>query len=223
MEYFKTLLKTFIIISSIKKNTLWYIDYHCFYCLLAERDYSLRTPEVKDRSVDENIHIMQSTSRISLFSEIYTKHPFFSRGTPLQKSELYTNYLLAGVGAVIFMVLFMIVIEIRRKSKPPKRKPLLLTRTHENQTCDETFKRLSNGSSKTNLNIVSSKQSNFFSQYMDPVYYEIDESVEVMQIQASTDIPTASGDRNLPKCINNASRNVQRSDDSNAQSSESHI
>lgn len=58
---------------------------------------------------------------------------------------------------------------------------------------------------------------------MDPVYYEIDESVEVMQIQASTDIPTASGDRNLPKCINNASRNVQRSDDSNAQSSESHI
>lgn len=148
-------MKTFIIISSIKKNTLWYIDYHCFYCLLAERDYSLRTPEVKDRSVEENIKIMQSTSKISLFSEINTKHPFFSRGTTLQKSELYTNYLLAGVGAVIFMVLFMIVIEIRRKLKPPKRKPLLLTRTHENQTCDETFKRLSNGSSKTNLNIVS--------------------------------------------------------------------
>lgn len=208
-------MKTFIIISSIKKNTLWYIYYHCFYCLLAERDYSLRTPEVKDSSVDENIHIMQSTSRISLFSEINTKHPFFSRGTPLQKSELYTNYLLAGVGAVIFMVLFMIVIEIRRKSKPPKRKPLLLTRTHENQTCDETFKRLPNSSSKTNLNIVSSKQSNFFSQHMDPVYYEINESVEVIQIQA--------GDRNLPKCINNSSRNVQKSDDFNAQSSESHV
>lgn len=153
--------------------------------------------------MDENIHIMQSSSRISLFSEINTKHPFFSRATPLQKSELYTNYLLPGDGVVIFIVLFMTVIEIRRKSKPPNRKPLLLTRTHENQTCDETFKRLSNGSSKTNLNIVSSKQSNFFSQYMDPVYYEIDESVEVMQIQASTDIPTASGDRNLPKCINN--------------------
>lgn len=173
--------------------------------------------------MDENIHIMQSSSRISLFSEINTKHPFFSRATPLQKSELYTNYLLPGDGVVIFIVLFMTVIEIRRKSKPPNRKPLLLTRTHENQTCDETFKRLSNGSSKTNLNIVSSKQSNFFSQYMDPVYYEIDESVEVMQIQASTDIPTASGDRNLPKCINNWSRNVQKSDDFNAQSSESHV
>lgn len=162
---------------------------------------------------------MQSTSKISLFSEINTKHPFFSRGTPLQKSELYTNYLLAGVGAVIFMVLFMIVIEIRRKSKPPKRKPLLLTRTHENQTCDETFKRLPNSSSKTNLNIAFSKQSNFFSQHIDPVYYEIHESVEVIQFQAST----ASGDRNLPKCINNSSRNVRRSDDFNAQSSESHL
>lgn len=78
--------------------------------------------------MDENIHIIQSTSRISLFSEINTKHPFFSRETPLQKSELYTNYLLAGVGVVIFMILFMIVIEIRRISKPPKRKPLLLTK-----------------------------------------------------------------------------------------------
>lgn len=163
--------------------------------------------------MEENINIMQSTSRISLFSEINTKHPSFSRGTPLQKSELYTNYLLAGVGAVIFMVLFMIVIEIRKKSKPRKRKPLLLTKKHENQTCDETFKRLPNGSSKTNLNIVSSKQSNHFPQYMDPVYYEIDESVKVIQIQATTDIPTASGDRNLPKCINNSSRNVRRSDD----------
>lgn len=144
--------------------------------------------------MEENIKIMQSTSRISLFSEINTKHPFFSRGTPLQKSELYTNYLLAGVGAVIFMVLFMIVIEIRRKSKPPKRKPLLLTRTYENQTCDETFKRLPNGSSITYLNKTSSKQSNHFSQHMDPVYHEIDESVELMQIPDSTDLPTAFGD-----------------------------
>lgn len=64
---------------------------------------------------------------LSIFRNKYN-HPFFSRGTPLQKSELYTNYLLAGVGAVIFMVLFMIVIEIRKKSKPRKRKPLLLTK-----------------------------------------------------------------------------------------------
>lgn len=78
--------------------------------------------------MDENLHIMQSTSRISLFSEINTKHPFFSRATPLQKSELYTNYLLPGDGVVIFMVLFMTVIEIKRKSKPPNRKPLLLTK-----------------------------------------------------------------------------------------------
>lgn len=68
-----------------------------------------------------------------------------------------------------------------------------------------------------NLNIV--KAISFFSQYMDPMYYQIDESVEVIQFQAST----ASGDRNLPKCISNSSRNVRRSDDFNAQSSESHI
>lgn len=173
----------------------------------AERVYSLRTTEVKDRSVEENTQIMQSTSRISLFSEINTKHPFFSRGTPLQKSELYTNYLLAGVGAVIFMVLFMIVIEIRRKSKTPKRKPLLFPKRHENQTCDKTFKRPPNGINKIYLNKTSTKQSNHFSQHIDPVYHEIDESVELMQIPASADLPTAFEDRNLPK-FNNSTRNV---------------
>lgn len=117
-------------ISSIKKDTLWSIDYQCFNCFLAERVYSLETHKVKDSS-----------------------------GTPLQKSELNTNYLLAGVGAVIFMILFVIVIEIRRISKPSKRKPLLLPKRHENQTCDETFKRLPNGSSLTYLNKTSSKLS----------------------------------------------------------------
>lgn len=148
-------------ISSIKKDTLWSIDYQCFNCFLAERVYSLETHKVKDSS-----------------------------GTPLQKSELNTNYLLAGVGAVIFMILFVIVIEIRRISKPSKRKPLLLPKRHENQTCDETFKRLPNGSSLTYLNKTSSKQSNHFSQHM---YHEIDESVELMQIPDSTDLPTAFG------------------------------
>lgn len=189
----------------------------------AERVYSLRTTEVKDRSVEENTKIMQSTSRISLFSEINTKHPFFSRGTPLQKSELNTNYLLAGVGVVIFMVLFMIVIEIRRKSKPPKRKPLLLPKRHENQTCDETFQRPPNGTSNRCVNKTSSKHSNHFSQYTDPVYHEIDESVELMQIPASSDIPTAFGDRNLPKFINNSTRNVPQKDYLNAKTSESHV
>lgn len=151
-------------ISSIKKDTLWSIDYQCFNCFLAERVYSLETHKVKDSS-----------------------------GTPLQKSELNTNYLLAGVGAVIFMILFVIVIEIRRISKPSKRKPLLLPKRHENQTCDETFKRLPNGSSLTYLNKTSSKQSNHFSQHMDSVYHEIDESVELMQIPDSTDLPTAFG------------------------------
>lgn len=89
-------------ISSIKQDTLWYIDYQRSYYLLAERVYSQRTLEVKVRSVHENIHIMQSTSRISPFSEINTKHPSFSRETLLQKSELNTNYLLAGVGVVTF-------------------------------------------------------------------------------------------------------------------------
>lgn len=190
---------------------------------LAERVYSLRTPEVKDRSVEENIQIMQSTSRISLFSEIDTKHQFFSRETPLQKSELNTYYLLAGVGAVIFMVLFMIVIEIRRKPKPPKRKPLLLSKRHENQTCDENFKRHPNGSSKRYLNKTSSEQPNHVSQYMDPVYHEMDESVELMQIPASTDIPIAFGGSNLSKFINNSTRNVPPKDYLNAQTSESHV
>lgn len=121
------------------------------------------------------------------------------------------------------MLLFIIVIEIRRKLKPPKRKSLLLFKRHENRTCDETFKPPLNVSGKTYLNRTSSKQLNHFSQYMEPVYHEIDESVELMQIQVSTDIPSAFGDRNLPKCINNSNRNVQRNDVLNAQTSESHV
>lgn len=117
----------------------------------------------------------------------------------------------------------MIVKEIRRISKPPKRKPSLLPKRHENQTCVETFKRPPNGSSKTYLNKTFSKQSKHFSQYMDPVYHEIDESVELMQIPDSTDLPSAFGDGNLPKFINNLTRNTLYCDNLNAQTSEFNV
>lgn len=121
------------------------------------------------------------------------------------------------------MILFMVVKEIRRISKPPKRKPLLLPKRHENQTCVETFKRPPNSSSKTYLNKTFSKQSNHFSQYKDPVYHEIDESVELMQIPDSTDLPSAFGDGNLPKFINNLTRKTLYCDNLNAQTSEFHV
>lgn len=163
---------------------------------------------------------MESTTRTSLFSEPNTKLNLFSRETPLQKDEINTNYLLAGAGAVIFMLLFMIVIEIMRKPKSPKRKSLLLPERNENQTCVETFKQPPNASSKEYLNITSSKQSNHFYKHMDPVYHEIDESMELMQNPASTDLSTVFGDRNLAKFINNLTRNVPKT---MTQTSETHV
>lgn len=169
--------------------------------------------------MEEIIKILGSTTRI-LFPETDTKNQILSRETHLQKVELNTNNLLAGVGAVIFMLLFIIGIEMRRKTKPPKR---FLPKRNENQTCDETFKRPQSGSSKVYLNITSSKLSNDFYQHMDPVYHEIDEYMELMQIPASIEIPTVLGHRSLPTFNNNSTRNVPKNDDLNAQTSESYV
>lgn len=52
-----------------------------------------------------------------------------------------TNYLLAGAGAVIFMLLIIIVKQTSRKLKSAKRKSLLQHKCNANQTCDESLKR----------------------------------------------------------------------------------
>lgn len=169
--------------------------------------------------MEENSQFMESTNTISLFSETSTKNNFSSKETPLQKSELNTNYLLAGSGAVIFVLLVIILIQI---CKSAKKKSSLQHKGDENQSCDET----SNGSpkvhSKKYFNIISSKQSNHVYQHVDPMYHEIDESVELMPISASTDTTTECGDHNLPKYINNPN-NVTENDYLNAQTSKSHV
>lgn len=132
-----------------------------------------------------------------------------------------TSYLLAGSGAVILILIVIIVIQTIRKSKSAKRKSLLEHKCNVNQTCDETFKRPLNDHNKKYFNLTSSKQSNHIYQHVDHLYEEIDESVELMQIPASTDTKTVIGDHNLPKCVNNAI-NVTKQDDLNAQTSESY-
>lgn len=92
-------------------------NYRCFL-LLADRVNSLQTPVIIDRSVEENSQSIESTSTISLSSE--TEEQIFSKETSMQKREINTNYLLAGAGAVIFMLLFIIVIQTCRKSKSAK-------------------------------------------------------------------------------------------------------
>lgn len=157
---------------------------------------------------------METTNTLSLFSETNTKNDYFNEETPLQKSEINTHYLLAGSGAVIFMLLIIIVIQTIRKSKSDKRR---------HQTCDETFKRPPNGHRMKYLNITSSKQSNHFYQHMDSVYQEIDESVELMPIPASADTTNELGDHSYLKCVNNSISNVEEHEDLNAQTSESYI
>lgn len=135
------------------------INYRCSL-LLADRVNSLQTPVIIDRSVEKNSQFMESTSTNSLLSITNTEEQILNNETPMQKREINTNHLLAGAGAVIFMLLFIIVIQTRRKSKSAKRKSLLQYKCNENQTGDETFKRPPNGSSENYLNITSSKQSN---------------------------------------------------------------
>lgn len=172
---------------------------------LADNVYSTQTPGLIDRSVDGNNQPMETTITISLSSETNTKNHFFSKETPLQKSEINTNYLLAGSGAVIFMLFVVIVIESIRRSKSVKR-------NHE--TCDKPLRQPPNGHNKKYWNISSSKQPN---QHMDSVYQEIDEFVELMPIPASTEKTNELGDHSLSKCINNSISNVTEHDDLNAQ------
>lgn len=173
-----------------------------------------RTLGIIDRSVEENNQLMETTSTISLFSDSNTKINFFSKEIPLQKSEINTYYLLAGSGAVIFMLLIIIVIQTIKKSKSAKT---------AHQACDETFKRPPNDNNKKYLNITSSKQSSHFIQRMDSVYQEIDESVELMPIPVSTDTSNELRDRGLSKCIHNSVSNATEHDDINAQMSELYV
>lgn len=179
-----------------------------FLSSLADSVNSTQTPGIIDWSVEGNSQSMETTITISLSSETNTKNHFFSKETPLQKSEINTNYLLAGSGTVIFMLLVVIVIQSIRKSKSVKR---------NQETCDEPFRQPPNGHNKKYWNITSSKQSNHFYQHMDSVYQEIDESVELMPIPASTEKTNELGDHSLSKCINNSISDVTEHDDLNAQ------
>lgn len=164
-----------------------------------------RLPEIKDWTVEENTQRLDSTSTISILSETNTKNNFFSKETPLQNSEINTNYLLAGAGAIIFMLLFIIVIQTSRKSKSDKRTSLIRNRQ-----------------SKKYLTVASSKQPNRFYQHMDNVYHEVDESMEMMQIPASTGRANKFKDQSLLRCLNNSISDVLKNDDLNAQSRKSY-
>lgn len=172
------------------------------------------------RTVEGNPQRLNSTNTISLFSETTTKKQFFSKETPFQQNQINTNYLLAGAGAIIFMLLIIIVIQTIKKSKSANRNSSHKHKSTEKQTCDEALNRPPNGHKKMYLNLTPSKQSKQFYQPMDPVYHEIDESVELMQIPASTDTTMEFGDQNLPKCICNTI-NVTKNDDFKAQTSKS--
>lgn len=180
---------------------------------LSESINSKRTPTIKDRFVEESSKPLKSTNTVFLVTESHSKDQFFSKETPLQRGEINTKYLLAGAGAVIFMLLIIIVIQTSRKSKSAKTKSLLQHKCNENQTDDER---------KKYFNLTSFKQPNHDYQHMDSVYHEIDESVELMPIPASPETTSEFGDNNLPKCINNPI-NVTKNDELNVQTSESYL
>lgn len=184
-----------------------------------DRSNRPRLPEIKDWTVEENTQRLYSTSTISLFSETNTINQLFSKETPLQNSETNTNYLLAGAGAIIFMLLFIIVKQTSRKSKSDKRTSLVQHKSNEIQTCDETFNRPPNRQGRKYFTVASYKQSNHFYQHMDPVYHEIDESMEMTQIPASTGTANEFKDQNLLRCLNNSISDV----DLNTQSSKSYV
>lgn len=171
-----------------------------------DRSNRPRLPEIKDWILDENTQRLDSTSTISFFSKTNTINQLFSKETPLQNSEINTNYLLAGAGTIIFMLLFIIVIQTSRKSKSDKRASLVQNRQ-----------------SKKYLTVASSIQPNHFYQHVDHVYHEIDESMEMMQIPASTGRANKFKEQSLLRCLNNSISDILKNDDLNAQSSNSYV
>lgn len=102
---------------------------------------------------------------------------------PLDKNQVDTNYLTVSLGIVISLLLFIIVIQLCKKSKSARKKTSQL-KSSVNQMCEEFCYDSQNREDENYKKISSSQRFSHFYRHMDAVYHEIDESVELIHTAA---------------------------------------
>lgn len=113
---------------------------------------------------------------------VYTITPLTEK--PLQNSEFNTNYLLVGVGIIISIILFIILIQLCKNSKSAYKKQPTQQKRNDNEMVGESSHRSHSGEEKDYKTISSSRDSSHSYRQMDTVYHEIDECMELMPTPA---------------------------------------
>lgn len=134
-----------------------------------ENKYTSKTKHLKD--VNSSRFVTKSTDT-SLITE-----------KPVEKNRIDTIYLTVSVGIIISMLLFIIVIQLCKKSKSIRKKPSQ-QKSNVNQICEEFYNDPQNREDEKYKKISSSQRFNHFYRNMDAVYNEIDERVEPIHTAA---------------------------------------
>lgn len=164
--------------------------YFIIIILFSDELYSFRTvakrfsPVAVDISTT-NRESTQLKKTTHTRSTVYEGTAVFSTEETFQTIQINTNFLLAGLGAVLIMMLFTMSIELRFS----KRKLSAHLKSKVNQTCNETTNRPHHGSLHE------------MNEHNDTVYNGIDECIELMQPKFSNE--TGDSEHNLfPLCSN---------------------
>lgn len=137
---------------------------------------------LKTLTFEKEISLLMNTRKTT---SVYLEATSYSyTETSLQESELITNRLIAGVGALISILLFIIVVQLCKNSRSDRKKIELHKMNKINDISDEFTGRSNINSSKENKKIFSPQQSNH--RFEEAMYLEIEDDVEKgKQIPAS--------------------------------------
>lgn len=142
-----------------------YLCFYFFFILTDDVYIDLETTKLKDTNSTSNI---------------LDRNTFYVTENPIQNSGLYSNYLIVGVGVVISMFLFMILIQLCKNSRTAKRNKFTRQKRNTNEKPDESSHPRTYRENKEYKTISSSRNSSRLYRPMDIVYHEIDECMEMM-------------------------------------------
>lgn len=129
-------------------------------------DFKSETTNVKDTS--STLSTFSGTSGFAIEENLW------------EKGELNMTYVVAGVGFFVSVLLIIIVIQLSKKKQGYAKRKALTKKTD----CKPPDAGLTNQThfknNQTNLKASSHQQPNHL--YLDPVYYELDEIAEPMEI-----------------------------------------
>lgn len=136
-----------------------------FFLFTAEGYIDLESTKLKD---------------IKSSSHILDRSTFYVTVNPMKNSEFNSNYLVGGIGVVISIFLFMILIQLCKNSRNAKRKKFTRQKRNINEKPDEPSHRRTYRENIEYKTISSSRNSNHLYRPMDMVYHEIDECMDMI-------------------------------------------